>query len=64
MAVVHEREVILRLGPFEESQSALTLKDGAELRILDRKNGWLQVTPGRNRIGWVQMNKVKELHRD
>jgi len=59
VAVANKKEVIMRLGPFEESQSALALKDGAELRILDQKDGWLQVTPGDNQIGWVQTNAVK-----
>lgn len=61
LAVVVQREAVMRLGPFEESQSALTLKDGAELRILDRKNGWLQVTTGGREIGWVRQDAVREL---
>jgi SH3-like domain-containing protein len=62
IAVVTQREVVMRLGPFEESQSALTLKDGAELRILDEKADWLQVTPGNEAVGWVPTRAVDQIH--
>jgi len=53
LAVVVQRETVMRRGPFEESQSTLTLKNGSELRVLDRKNGWLQVTPDGRQSGWI-----------
>lgn len=64
LAVITQPEAVMRLGPFEESQGVLTLKDGAELRVLDRKNGWLQVTTGGRQIGWVPEDKVQELLAD
>jgi len=60
-AVVTQAEAVMRLGPFEESQSALTLKNGAELRILDGKDEWFQVTAGNKQTGWVQTNRVMEV---
>jgi SH3-like domain-containing protein len=63
MAVVTQSEAVLRLGPFEESQSAATLEDGAELRILDQKDAWLQVTAGERHRGWVHSSAVREIQR-
>lgn len=63
LAVVTQREAIVRLGPFEESQSALTLKNGAEVRVLDEKDGWLQVTTDGKQIGWVQAGLVRKVLR-
>jgi len=40
--------------PFDESPSAFTARDGAELRVLDHKDDWLQVTDGTRRVGWVK----------
>jgi tetratricopeptide (TPR) repeat protein len=57
-AVVTERDVALRYGPLEEAQVAQTLPDGAELRVLDQKDGWLRVSQGAQRIGWVRTNTV------
>lgn len=51
--VVSVREADVRHGPFEESQSAFTVHDGAELRELDRKDGWVRVTDGQ-RSGWLR----------
>lgn len=52
-AVVVVQEAVVRRGPFEESQSAFTLRDGAELTVLDKKGQWLQVADTANRLGWV-----------
>jgi tetratricopeptide (TPR) repeat protein len=57
-AVVIAREVTVRNGPFAESPEAFTVHDGAELRVLDRKDDWLQVTDGRRRPGWLQRDAV------
>ncbi len=57
-AVVTAPEVTARNGPLEESQSAFTANDGAELRVLDRKGDWLQVSDGTRRIGWVKRSEV------
>jgi tetratricopeptide (TPR) repeat protein len=57
-SVVITEEAVVRLGPFEESRSAYTLRDGAELVVLDRREGWLQVADGQNRIGWISDRQV------
>ena len=51
-------EVVVRSGPFDESQSAFTAYDGAELLVLDQKDEWLQVTDGHRRMGWLKRNHV------
>lgn len=60
-AVVTETDVTVRQGPLDESQSAFTAHDGAELRVLDRKDNWLQVTDNNRRIGWVKREQVSIL---
>jgi hypothetical protein len=60
-AVVVAQDPTARSGPFDEAQSAFTAHDGAELAVLDRKNGWLQVTDGSGRIGWLQRRQVEIL---
>ena len=57
-AIVIAREATVRAGPLEESQSAFTANDGAELRVLDRKDDWLQVTDGTSRIGWLRREQA------
>jgi tetratricopeptide (TPR) repeat protein len=56
-AIVTAEEAVVRHGPLEESQNAFTLHDGAELRVLDHKNGWIQVSMG-NRSGWLKREQV------
>ena len=57
-AVVVTAEAVVRQGPLDESQTAFTVHDGAELRVLDRKDEWLQVTADPRRIGWVRRDQV------
>lgn len=57
-AVVIASEATARQGPLDESQTAFTLHDGAELEVLDRKDDWLQVTTDPKRIGWVRREQV------
>lgn len=58
-AVVITQEAVVRKGPFEESQSAFSLRDGAEVTILDKKEIWLQVADTANRLGWVPETQVE-----
>jgi tetratricopeptide (TPR) repeat protein len=52
--VVIARETPVRITPHDEARAAFTVNDGAELRVLDRKNDWLQVTDGSARNhGWI-----------
>jgi len=56
--IVAARETTVRNGPFDESPSAFTANDGAELHLLDRKDDWLQVTDDTRRIGWLKRDAV------
>jgi tetratricopeptide (TPR) repeat protein len=51
-------EAVVHNGPLEESQSSFTVHDGAELRLLDRKEDWLQVSPDPRRVGWLRRDQV------
>jgi hypothetical protein len=57
-AVVNHRDVILRHGPVTESPSLQTMADGQELRVLDTKNDWLQVSGASRGTGWVRQQDV------
>lgn len=56
--IVTERNAVARYGPLAESQSAFTAADGAELRLVDTKNDWIQVTDGGKTFGWLKTNAV------
>ena len=58
IAVVTAGEVTVHNGPLEESQSAFSAHDGAELQVLDRKDDWLQVSDGNRRVGWLKRSEV------
>jgi len=61
MAFVIVPDVTVRNGPLEESQSAFEAKDGAEFRVLDQKDNWLQVTDGNRWTGWLKRDAVRVL---
>lgn len=58
VVVIINKEVAVRNGPLQESQPAFTVHDGAELRVTDRKDDWLQVKDGTRRIGWLKRSDV------
>ena len=57
-AIVVTREATVRYGPLAESPAAFTAHDGAELRVLDQKEEWLQVSAGPGRIGWLRRDQT------
>ena len=57
-AVVVTHDAIVRRGPFGESQEAFAAHDGAELRVLDQKDDWVQVSAGPGRFGWVRRDQL------
>jgi len=61
LAIVKLTEATVRNSPFDESPTAFTAKDGAELEILDRKEGWLQVSDGGQNYGWIKSASVLTL---
>ena len=58
VAIVVKPEVVVRAGWFDESKEAFTVHDGAELKILDRNDKWLQVSTDPLRLGWVPREDV------
>lgn len=58
-AIVVVTDATVRNSPFEESPAAFTAHDGAELRVIDHKDDWLQVTDGNRNLGWVKRAAVE-----
>jgi len=58
-AIVVVTDATVRNSPFEESPAAFTAHDGAELRVIDHKDDWLQVTDGNRNFGWVKRAAVE-----
>jgi tetratricopeptide (TPR) repeat protein len=58
-AVVVVDNVTARSGPFDDAQSAFTARDGAELSVLDQRDGWVQVTGGAGKSGWLPAKQVE-----
>jgi len=56
-AIVISRNATVRHGPLPEAPEAFLVHDGAELRVLDQKDEWLQVEVGQ-RIGWLRKDEV------
>ena len=57
-AVVVTSEAPLHQAPLTESATPITLHDGAEVSVLDRKDDWLQVSTDSRRIGWLRREEV------
>ena len=60
-AVVKVKEAVVRYGPLDDSQSHFSLRDGAEVVVTDKKDGWWQVRDGQGRTGWVKAEAVVKL---
>ncbi len=58
IAIVIKPEAVVRAGWFKESKEAFTVHDGAELRVLDENDQWLQVRPDPLRLGWIPREDV------
>ena len=57
--IVTQRETSVRITPNDEARPAFTANDGAELRVLDRKGDWLQVSDRTARnYGWLKSSLV------
>jgi tetratricopeptide (TPR) repeat protein len=61
VAVVTEDNVTARSGPFAEAQGIFTARDGAELKVLDRHDDWVQVSNSSGKIGWLNTGQVEVL---
>jgi tetratricopeptide (TPR) repeat protein len=60
-AVIVVEKVQVHSSPFEGSDKTFELQDGAEVRILDEKEDWVQVTTDPQRTGWIQKPKLQPL---
>lgn len=58
VVVVVSPDAVVRQGPLEEAQAAFTAHNGAELRVLDEKGEWFQVTTDPRRIGWLRRDQA------
>ncbi len=60
-AVVIADNATARSGPFDDAQSVFTVRDGAELPVLDQRDGWVQVANGAGKSGWLPARQVEVL---
>jgi hypothetical protein len=60
-AVVVVREAPARPGPLAESKVAFSLRDGAEVAVLDVKDDWFHVRDTGQRSGWVKSAALRPL---
>jgi tetratricopeptide (TPR) repeat protein len=63
VAIVAKPQAVVHLGPLAESQAAFTAPDGSELRILSRRENWLQVADRSGRSGWMNSEAVLKFGR-
>jgi tetratricopeptide (TPR) repeat protein len=61
VAVVVLPDAVTRSGPFDDAQNAFAVHDGAELSVLDQRNGWVQVSDGSGRTGWMKSSQIEVL---
>ncbi len=54
ITIVTVADATVRNSPLDQSPSTFTAHDGAELRVIDSKDDWLQVTDDTRRIGWLK----------
>ena len=59
--VVTVAEATARSGPFDDAQCAFTARDGAELPVLDRRDGWVQIANGAGKTGWLPVTQAEVL---
>ena len=60
-AIVVASEAVVRQSPFTEAQAVFSVHDGAELKVIDQKDQWLQVTTDPRRIGWIHRDQVASI---
>jgi tetratricopeptide (TPR) repeat protein len=61
VAVVVMPDAITRSGPFNDAQNAFAVHDGAELPVLDRHGGWVEISDTTGRTGWILDSQVEVL---
>ena len=58
VAVVTVADATARSGPFDEAQSVFSARDGAELKVLQRHDDWVQVANNTGNIGWLNQKQA------
>ncbi len=58
VAIVVQPEAAVRYGPYDDSKTLVTVRDGTELPVLDQKGAWIQITDSAQRVGWIQRSAV------
>jgi len=61
VAVVTASDATARSGPFDDAQNIFSARDGAELKVLDRHDDWVQVANSAGKIGWLSVKQVAVL---
>lgn len=57
--IATQANAAVRISPLDEAKVAFTAADGAELRLEDRRDGWLRVAePASGRAGWISADAV------
>jgi tetratricopeptide (TPR) repeat protein len=57
-AIVVVPDAVLHNGPLDEAPTSATVRDGAELAVIDSKNNWLQVRVDNQHSGWLKREQV------
>lgn len=58
IAIVVQAEAAVRYGPYDDSKTLVTVRDGTELPVLDQKGPWIQITDSAQRVGWIPRSAV------
>ena len=61
IAIVTSAEAVARSGPFDDAQVAFNTRDGAELKVLDRHDDWVQVANRVGKTGWLNRKQAEVL---
>jgi len=61
VAVVTVADATARSGPFDDAQSVFTARDGAELKVLQKHDDWVQVANNAGKIGWLSQKQATVL---
>ena len=61
VAVVTVADATARSGPFDDAQSVFSARDGAELKVLNRHDDWVQVANNAGKIGWLSQKQAAVL---
>jgi len=58
IVIVTVPDALVRQRPLDTAPNAFPVHDGAEMRLLERRENWLQVSPDPSRIGWITQDNA------